>query len=212
MPRWAGAVLALFVVAGPVLAGHDQTDRVTTDDGAVYIGEIDSVQYATVTLDTDPAGTIGIEWRYVTGLTSKFQYRIELTGGVIGNRDLQALPLIEIIPDDEHEFFDYEAKYTAGITQEICPARIDDEMTQKAQTYAKKAHRALFCSGYSRTDMILKDGEIYVLETNTIPGMTATSLLPQAAQVAGLSFSQLLDQLIELSIEAHRDSAQRVAQ
>jgi D-alanine-D-alanine ligase len=137
---------------------------------------------------------------------------IELTGGVIGNRDLQALPLIEIIPDDEHEFFDYEAKYTAGITQEICPARIDNEMTQKAQTYAKKAHSALFCSGYSRTDMILKDGEIYVLETNTIPGMTATSLLPQAAQVAGLSFSQLLDQLIELCIEEHQDSAQRVAQ
>ena len=136
---------------------------------------------------------------------------IELTGGVIGNRDLQALPLIEIIPDDAHEFFDYEAKYTAGVTQEICPARIDDEMTQKAQSYAKLAHRALFCSGYSRTDMILKDGEIYVLETNTIPGMTATSLLPQAAQVAGLSFSRLLDQLIELCIEEHQESRLRVS-
>ena len=136
---------------------------------------------------------------------------IELTGGVIGNRDLQALPLIEIIPDDAHEFFDYEAKYTAGVTQEICPARIDDEMTQKAQSYAKSAHRALFCSGYSRTDMILKDGEIYVLETNTIPGMTATSLLPQAAQVAGLSFGRLLDQLIELCIEEHQESRLRVS-
>jgi D-alanine-D-alanine ligase len=136
---------------------------------------------------------------------------IELTGGVIGNRDLQALPLIEIIPDDAHEFFDYEAKYTAGVTQEICPARIDDEMTQKAQAYAKSAHRALFCSGYSRTDMILKDGEIYVLETNTIPGMTATSLLPQAAQVAGLSFGRLLDQLIELCIEEHQESRLRVS-
>ncbi len=136
---------------------------------------------------------------------------IELTGGVIGNKDLLALPLIEIIPDDEHEFFDYEAKYTAGVTQEICPARIDDEMTQKGQVYAKTAHSVLFCSGYSRTDMILKDGEIYVLETNTIPGMTATSLLPQAAQVAGFSFSQLLDRLIELCIEEHQDSRQRVA-
>ena len=135
---------------------------------------------------------------------------IELTGGVIGNRDLQALPIIEIIPDDEHEFFDYEAKYTAGVTQEICPARIDDAMTQKAQAYARTAHRALFCKGYSRTDMILKDGEIYVLETNTIPGMTATSLLPQAARVAGLSFSRLLDRLIELGIEAHQDSGHRM--
>ena len=136
---------------------------------------------------------------------------IELTGGVIGNMDLQALPLIEIIPDDAHEFFDYEAKYTAGVTQEICPARIDDEMTQKAQSYAKSAHRTLFCSGYSRTDMILKEGGIYVLETNTIPGMTATSLLPQAAQVAGLSFSRLLDQLIELCIEEHQESRLRVS-
>jgi D-alanine-D-alanine ligase len=131
---------------------------------------------------------------------------IELTGGVVGNEKLLALPIIEIVPNDEHEFFDYEAKYTTGITQEICPARIDDEMTLKAQTYAKAAHKALFCQGYSRTDMILKDREIYVLETNTIPGMTATSLLPQAARKAGLSFSQLLDQLIQLGIEAHQNS------
>jgi D-alanine-D-alanine ligase len=130
---------------------------------------------------------------------------IELTAGVLGNKELLALPIIEIIPDDEHEFFDYEAKYTAGVTQEICPARIDDELTQKAQTYAKAAHQALFCKGYSRTDMILKDGEVYVLETNTIPGMTATSLLPQAAQVAGYSFSRLLDLLIDYCIEEHQN-------
>ena len=128
----------------------------------------------------------------------------ELTGGVIGNRELLALPLIEIIPDEQHEFFDYEAKYTAGITREICPARIDDQMTAKAQAYAKTAHSALFCKGYSRTDMILKDSQIFVLETNTIPGMTATSLLPQAAQVAGFSFSRLLDELISLCIEDHQ--------
>jgi len=125
----------------------------------------------------------------------------ELTAGVIGNRKLEALPIIEIIPDSAHEFFDYEAKYTAGVTQEICPARIDAELTQKAQAYAKAAHRALFCWGYSRTDMILKDGEIYILETNTIPGMTATSLLPLAAKTAGINFSQLLDRLIELGLE-----------
>ena len=126
---------------------------------------------------------------------------VELTGGVIGNRELEAYPIIEIIPDDAHEFFDYEAKYTAGVTQEICPARIDEELTLKAQTYAKKAHQALFCRGYSRTDMILRDREMYVLETNTIPGMTGTSLLPQAAQAAGVDFTALLDKLIELGME-----------
>ena len=128
----------------------------------------------------------------------------ELTAGVIGNKELDALPIIEIIPDESYEFFDYEAKYKAGASQEICPARISTELTLKAQDYARIAHRALFCRGYSRTDMILKDNELYVLETNTIPGMTATSLLPQAAQEAGMSFSQLLDRLIELGLEAHR--------
>ncbi len=128
---------------------------------------------------------------------------IEITGGVLGNDTPQALPLIEIIPGREHPFFDYAAKYTPGATREICPARIDAQATQKAQAYALSAHKALFCKGYSRTDMILRDRDIFVLETNTIPGMTPTSLFPQAAQAAGLSFSQLLDRLIELGIQAH---------
>jgi D-alanine-D-alanine ligase len=128
----------------------------------------------------------------------------ELTAGVLGNKELDALPLIEIIPDETYEFFDYEAKYKAGATQEICPARISQELTLKAQDYAKIAHQALFCEGYSRTDMILKDDELYVLETNTIPGMTATSLYPQAAREAGMSFSQVLDKLIDLGLEAHQ--------
>jgi D-alanine-D-alanine ligase len=137
-------------------------------------------------------GTIMLE-AYIEG--------VEITGGVIGNNDLQALPLIEIIPNEDHDFFDYEAKYVAGVSQEICPARIDEKLTQKAQTLAKMAHTALACKGYSRTDMILPGRDIIVLETNTIPGMTATSLLPQAAAAAGLDFSRLLDKLIELSIE-----------
>jgi len=78
----AVASLVMVAAAAPVFAGHDKTDRVTTDDGGVYFGEIDSVQFATLTLDTDPAGTISIEWRHVTGLTSKFEYRVELSGGV----------------------------------------------------------------------------------------------------------------------------------
>ena len=139
-------------------------------------------------------------------LLEAFVKGIELTGGVIGNEKLQALPIIEIIPDDAHEFFDYVAKYTAGVTEEICPARINDAMTEKAQACAQKAHRAIFCKGYSRTDMILSDEEIYVLETNTIPGMTPTSLLPQAAAAAGVSFSGLLDRLIELGIEAQKSN------
>ncbi len=126
---------------------------------------------------------------------------MEITGGVIGNDTLEALPLIEIIPDRNREFFDYTAKYTAGVTEEICPARIDPELTAKAQHLALEAHRTLFCRGYSRSDMMVCGREILLLETNTIPGMTATSLLPRAARTAGLSFSRLLDRLIELSLE-----------
>ena len=90
---------------------------------------------------------------------------IELTVGVIGNNELEALPVIEIVPDQTREFFDYEAKYTPGVTQEICPARIDDQLTQQAQSYAKIAHQALYCRGYSRTDMILK-GRGYICTGN----------------------------------------------
>lgn len=133
---------------------------------------------------------------------------VELTGAVIGNEHLEALPIVEIIPDKSHEFFDYTAKYTAGVTEEICPARIDNDVTAMAQEFAMRAHKALFCKGYSRTDMILRGKELFVLETNTIPGMTATSLLPQAAAVAGISFSRLLDRLIQLSIEAYNKSKQ----
>ena len=128
----------------------------------------------------------------------------EITCGVLGNQNPEALPLIEIIPGEQYEFFDYEAKYQPGATEEICPARIDAQLTQKAQACGIAAHKALYCQGYSRTDMILKDGVFHVLETNTIPGMTATSLFPQSAQAAGMSFGQLLDRLIELGMEARR--------
>ena len=129
---------------------------------------------------------------------------IELTVGIIGNTKLNALPVIEIIPDKQFDFFNYTAKYKKGTSSEICPARIGDALTEKAQTYAKTAHNALFCSGYSRTDMILQKNDIYILETNTIPGMTLTSLFPLAAEKAGLPFDKLLDLLINLSIDEYK--------
>ena len=125
----------------------------------------------------------------------------ELTVGVIGNNEPIALPLIEIIPDSRFEFFDYEAKYQPGASKEICPASVSEQVREKAQKYALIAHQSLQLRGYSRTDMILADEELYLLETNTIPGMTPTSLLPQAAAEAGLPFSTLLDRLIELALE-----------
>jgi len=142
-----------------------------------------------------------------TVLVEAFIEGMEITGGILGNDDLEALPLIEIVPDKSRDFFDYEAKYVAGMTEEICPARIDAVLTEKAQDLATMAHRVLFCRGYSRTDMILSDQTFYVLETNTIPGMTATSLFPQAGAKAGYPFGKLLDRLIDLAIADHKPQA-----
>ena len=126
----------------------------------------------------------------------------ELTVGVLGNNVLEGLPVIEIVPGEKFSFFDYDAKYLPGATEEICPAPVSAEITKLAQNYAVTAHKALRLRGYSRTDMILAgDGALYLLETNTIPGMTATSLMPQAAAVHGLAFPQFLERLIELGME-----------
>ncbi|MDA3969845.1 MAG: D-alanine--D-alanine ligase [Desulfobulbaceae bacterium] len=126
----------------------------------------------------------------------------EITVGVLGNADLVPLPLVEVIPGEAFSFFDYTAKYTPGATTEICPAQVPQEIWEKAQEYGVRAHRALKLRGYSRTDMIFNEaGEIFVIETNTIPGMTPTSLLPQAARAHGLDFSALLDRLIALAME-----------
>lgn len=125
----------------------------------------------------------------------------ELTVGVIGgDEDLVALPVIEVVT--KREFFDYKAKYDPELTDEICPARVSDEVARRAQDLAARSHRALGCRDLSRTDMILTaDGRMPVLEVNTIPGMTANSLLPKAARVAGIPFGQLLERLVGKALE-----------
>jgi D-alanine-D-alanine ligase len=134
-------------------------------------------------------------------LVERFLDGVEITAPVLGNDDLEVLPLIEIVPSTG--FYDYERKYTAGATEEIVPARIPEAAARRARELAVRAHRALGCRGVSRVDMLLAEGEVWVLEVNTIPGMTATSLLPRSAAAAGLSFPRLLDRLIELAIEEH---------
>ncbi|MFH2064769.1 MAG: D-alanine--D-alanine ligase [Pseudomonadota bacterium] len=136
-----------------------------------------------------------------TVLAEQYISGMEVTGAVLGNQEVIPLPVVEIIPNEAYDFFNYSAKYTPGATNEICPARLDERLTQRVQECARIAHKALFCDDYSRTDMIVVGEDIYVLETNTIPGMTPTSLLPLAAKTAGISFGQLLDRLIDLSLE-----------
>jgi D-alanine-D-alanine ligase len=120
----------------------------------------------------------------------------ELTVPVIGD---EAYPVVEIRP--EGGFYDYLHKYTKGMTEYICPAPLDKEIEEKAKNAALTAHRSLGCSVYSRVDFMLDDNDrLYCLEVNTLPGMTETSLVPKSAKALGLSFSALLDKIIELSL------------
>lgn len=125
----------------------------------------------------------------------------ELTCGVLEG---ELLPPILIRPK-HGVFFDYESKYMTGASEEICPAPISQELTRTLQRMASTAHDALGLTDYSRADFMVSDaGEPYILEVNTLPGMTATSLLPQEAQAVGLSFEQLLARLIELGLRKKR--------
>lgn len=131
----------------------------------------------------------------------KFVKGTETTVAVLGNDDPEALPVIEIVPLAA-DTYDFESKYAPGGCKHICPARLDDDTTQKLQELAKKAHNALGCRGVSRTDFIVDDeGNPWILETNTIPGMTPTSLLPDTAGVAGYSFPELCTKLVEFALE-----------
>jgi len=131
----------------------------------------------------------------------------EVTVGVLGNDDLMALPTLEVVP--EHEFYDYESKYLPGMSRHLVPAELaeisEDEkaaVRAECQRVAIAAHRSLGCRGMSRADVIVTpEGEVYLLEVNTIPGMTSTSLLPDAARAAGIEFPALCERLVDLALE-----------
>ena len=121
----------------------------------------------------------------------------EVSVGVINYKGIiTVLPITEIV--SENDFFDYEAKYL-GKSQEITPARISDEMTQKVSELAKRAYEVLKMKGFSRSEFIIVDGEPFMLEMNTIPGLTTESLIPQQAKAAGISLEDLFTNAIELA-------------
>lgn len=120
----------------------------------------------------------------------------ELTVGILED---QALAVGEIIP--KHEIFDYECKYTPGMSEEIFPADLPADITRECQRLGLAVHQALKLSGYSRVDFRLTpDGRLFCLEANTLPGMTATSLLPQSAKAAGIDFATLCDRICRIAM------------
>ncbi|MTI82478.1 MAG: D-alanine--D-alanine ligase [Firmicutes bacterium] len=124
----------------------------------------------------------------------------EVTASVLGNEDPVALPLIEIY--SASGVYDYEAKYTVGLSDHIMPPRIPDKQQEAIKEMAVKTFKALGCRGLARVDFIVDShGESTILEVNTIPGMTETSLYPDAARAAGISFEDLTAKLVNLAME-----------
>jgi D-alanine-D-alanine ligase len=144
-----------------------------------------------LTLVKDPSGfdaAVELAYRYDDEvMLESFIPGRELTVGILGD---EALPVGEIIP--RHEIFDYECKYTPGMSEELFPAKLSPDVAVRCQQLGLSAHRVLKLGGYSRVDFRLHpDGRLLCLEANTLPGMTATSLLPQAGRAAGIGFPEL---------------------
>lgn len=146
-------------------------------------------------------------------LLEQFVKGRELTVAVMGDRSPKALPVVEIIPQVSG-WFDYQAKYAVGGSEEVCPAEIPEDVRKKVQKYAVKIFQAVGCRDLARADFIWEasadpstssgQAKLYFLEINTIPGMTATSLAPQAAKAAGMEFGAFLDKLIQGALKRRR--------
>ena len=194
--------------------------NVLTPDGVLYCSsdeiDIDAIKLPCVVKPCCGGSSIGISIAndraaLIAALTEAFRYEnevlveeciagMELSAGILGD---EALPLIEIVP--KYSFYDYQHKYQAGWTDEIVPARLDDKTTKNIQEQAIRAFRALRLSVYARIDFLLtRDGNAYCLEGNTLPGMTPTSLLPQEAAAVGITYPNLCDRIISLSLEKYR--------
>ncbi|ERN54146.1 D-alanine--D-alanine ligase [Alkalihalophilus marmarensis] len=136
-----------------------------------------------------------------TVLLEEFIKGREVTVAVMGNKGREkALPVVEIVP--KNKYYDYEAKYAVGMSEHIVPARLTSEQTDYVQKHAVLAHQALGCDIYSRVDFIVPDdgGAPVILEVNTLPGMTPTSLYPDAAREIGLSYDEMIETFVQLSL------------
>ena len=140
-----------------------------------------------------PAAMVGAFSYDDTVLLERFVRGRDLAVSVLGAR---ALPVVEAVPREEH-FYDYESRYEIGMTTFVCPAELPASTGERAQQLALETYRLLGCHGVARIDLLLDgDGALWVLEANVVPGMTETSLLPQAADAAGIGFDELMERIL----------------
>lgn len=177
--------------------------------------KIEYVPYPCVVKPCCGGSSVGVsivanETEFKNALTEAFSYEdnilveeyIKGREFSVGVLDGKALPVIEIEPLEG--FYDYKNKYKAGATKETCPANISKEISERMQRWAEKACESAGVTTYARVDQLLtEEGDIYCLEINTLPGMTGTSLLPQEAQASGMSYDELTEKIIEISLKRY---------
>jgi len=159
------------------------------------------IRFARSPQDVPPALVAAFSYSHKVVLERHVHGR-ELAVSVLGD---EALPVVEAVPREE-DFYDFSARYTIGRTEFVCPAELEDGRTERAQGLALAVFRLLGCRGFARVDLMLEEatGELYVLEVNAIPGLTETSLLPQAADAAAIGFDDLIERIVELALEPVR--------
>ena len=210
----------LFSAAGVPTPGYIEICRETDNDDIREMLEDKKLEPPIVIKPNSLGSTIGISILYdFDGLEAavkeafNYSHKVlieefvpgkEITVGILGGKEPFAVPSIEIVP--KGEYYTYETKYLPGMSDHIIPARIGEEANILAEELALKAHNALECYGMSRVDMIVReDGKIFVLEVNTIPGMTQTSLLPEAAAKIGIDFREFVKLQVEWALEREKE-------
>lgn len=204
----------LFVAANvptpPYIVVRRSDDAELTREGALSIGlpfvvkpssQGSTVGITIVRETATLANALGLAFRYdPEALIEKYIAGVEVTVGVLGTRTPRALPTLEIVP--KNEFYDWDSKYTPGGSEHIVPARIPEASRAECEKLAVEAHMSLKCRGYSRVDMIVEpSGQTWVIEVNTLPGLTQVSLLPDAAKAEGISFDQLIQVILNSAFD-----------
>ncbi len=156
------------------------------------------VRFARAAADVPPALVAAFSYSHKV-LLERHVHGRELAVSILGD---VPLPVVEAVPREE-DFYDFSARYTIGRTSFVCPAQLGDALTEAAQTLALDVFRLLGCRGFARVDLMLEEGtgELYVLEVNAIPGLTETSLLPQAADAAGIGFDDLIARIVDMALQ-----------
>jgi D-alanine-D-alanine ligase len=203
--RRAGVQTADWMMARRDAAAEDQLGRLTLPVVVKPSKQGSTVGLSVVRKREELSGAIAEAFQYDDEvMIEQFVPGRELTVGILGD---EALPVGEIIP--KHEIYDYECKYTVGMAEEVFPAQIPNDRAREAQEMARRAFQALKLRGYARIDFrMTEEGSLFCLEANTLPGMTQTSLIPQGAAAAGISFPDLCERIALLALSDNAPPAE----